>query len=98
MDDQPGIALVEWVDSQSEPGWQSEPAALRHVSGEWGRPCYSVGFILADDESGVALALSRTPPQPQQLDTNALVSDVLQIPRSAVTKVTRLTVPKSARR
>jgi hypothetical protein len=47
---------VRWRDSVlANGGW--EPVA-RHLRGRAGDPCYSVGFVLADDKTGVTLASS----------------------------------------
>jgi hypothetical protein len=68
---------VEWVDSHGMEGWHPTDDAVALLDK---LRCRSVGYLVADDERGVVIALGEGSEQ--------LLSS-MAIPRQAIVKVTR---------
>lgn len=77
---------VEWLDSVSWSGWRSrsESTAKAKVDELRHRSC---GYVLADNEAGLMLALTVSD---YESDDDPQVADVQMIPRAVVGKVKEL--------
>jgi hypothetical protein len=76
---------VEWIDSEADSSWMPLAQALYEAESEAiHRSC---GFLIADTESYVLLALNvRDPIEGEK----PMVADTIRIPRFAVRSITRL--------
>lgn len=78
---------VVWLDSESDNSWMPVAQALHEAEAE---PEHrSCGYLVADADDYVLLALSLRPPTEDQ---RAMVADTLRIPRAAVVSLVRLRV------
>jgi len=52
------LVLVEWIDAWSEDGWHLTPEA--HKLASHSVLCYSVGYVVQEDEDGILLSSAIT--------------------------------------
>jgi hypothetical protein len=79
----PPVAYVEWVDTASVSAiWQDREEALKQADA-FLAPIAAAGFLLADEERGVILALLYN-------DHNDDAGHVVVIPRSAIRKLVQV--------
>ena len=71
------VRLVRWVDSSGMPGWNDDA----EVAGHGVADCWSVGFVVAEDDDQVLLAGSVD-------ESHGNVADVIAIPKTAVYRQT----------
>lgn len=77
------VTLIEWADSrQPTNSWERLDASERHNFCH----CYSVGFVVQEDDYMIALAANVA-----DIDEEAQTTGVIVIPRVAVLKRTTLT-------
>ena len=73
----PKLVEVEWVDSSSTPGWQSEIQKTPLT-------CYSAGYLIHKDKKGVVVALNRSPEALKNF------GDTMTIPACCIIKIRNL--------
>ena len=80
---------VEWLDSTSWSSWRplDELVAKANVDELRHRSC---GYLIADNEDGLMVALNLTDPGPGEDERDLMVADVVMIPRAVVGKVKEL--------
>ena len=74
---------VEWLDSVSWSGWRSRKSAVEKANVDELRH-RSCGYVIADNEDGLMLALSLSN---TEVDDYPGVADVQMIPRACISKV-----------
>lgn len=82
------IELVVWIDSSSMSGWTGSEEAKANI---W--RCQSVGFLIDETDTAIALAESRSEPKAEHKP----YADIISIPKVAIISRSRLhSVPKEA--
>jgi hypothetical protein len=83
------MVKVKWVDSTGFAGgetWQNKEDVIRQAQEEDCHSCWSVGFVVCEDENQITLTLGHN-------GEDGFVMDPTTIPKCAVEEVTEL-VPK----
>lgn len=83
------LVQVDWVDSQSDGSWQYVAEARRAASEDPLLRCTSVGYVVADDDDYMLLAMGQSHPVGE---AKPLVSNTIQIPRCSITAVRALSI------
>lgn len=78
------VVIVEWVDSMSHTGWDSQEAHTRLLEQPRALHHYSVGFLFKETDEYVAVVQSMG-------EVVENVSNTLAIPRVAVVNVWKVT-------
>lgn len=83
------IVEIEWMDSSGLPGgaaWQAKEDVIRQASDESMMSCWSVGYVVCEDERQVTLTLGHNG------EEGGMVMDPTVIPRVAIVKMRSLDV------
>lgn len=86
------IVEVEWIDSSGFSGgaaWQSKEDVIRQAGDEETMSCWSVGYVVCEDERQVTLTLGHN-------GEGGMVMDPTMIPRVAILSMRRLDVGLSS--